>query len=147
MKRKILIILIVVIILAASFIAVSRLNKKTNNKIEEDNKNRISYICSKVQQQMENVVIENAYKFDVKDDEILNAEQQTIFTFNSQDTYNNLKINNSNLKLQPDKIENDDANLKKIFIWYNKLERKKNMTIDDYLKLIETYGYTCSQSN
>ena len=57
MKRKILIILIVVIILAASFIAVSRLNKKTNNKKEEDNKNRISYICSKVQQQMENVVI------------------------------------------------------------------------------------------
>lgn len=147
MKRKILIILIVIIILTASFIAISRLNKKTNNKIEEDNKNRISYICSKVQQQMENVVIENAYKFDVKDDEILNAEQQTIFTFNSQESYNNVKINNSNLKSQPDKTENDDINLKKTFIWYNKLEREKNMTIDDYLKLIETYGYTCSQSN
>lgn len=147
MKRKILIILIVIIILTASFIAISRLNKKTNNKIEEDNKNRISYICSKVQQQMENVVIENAYKFDVKDDEILNAEQQTIFTFNSQESYNNVKINNSNLKSQPDKTENDDVNLKKTFIWYNKLEREKNMTIDDYLKLIETYGYTCSQSN
>lgn len=147
MKRKILIILIVIIILTASFIAISRLNKKTNNKIEEDNKNRISYVCSKMQQQMENVVIENAYKFDVKDDEILNAEQQTIFTFNSQESYNNAKINNSDLKSQPDKTENDDANLKKTFIWYNKLEREKNMTIDDYLKLIETYGYTCSQSN
>lgn len=156
MKKKILTITIVPIILIASFIIIIKLNKTTDikeeniNKItdtKEENINKISYVCTKIQQQMENILIENIYKFDVKDSEILNAEQQTIFTFDSEESYNNIKINNSNLKTQPDRIENDDDNLKTIFIWYNKLEKEKNMTIEDYLKLIETYEYVCAQSN
>ena len=50
------------------------------------------------------------------------------------------------LKLKkPDKINRDKNKLTKTYLWYTLIGNDEIGNVDQYLELVQTYGYTCNK--
>ena len=140
MKKKIVILvttilLIIMIVIISLNIAKKEPNSDTEIKTE-------SYVCSKEQQKTDFATIDYYYKFDLKNNNIENARQEIVFTYFEKGNYQNSDIENSFTKSVPDRTEKNDDDLTRSFIWNILIPSTGDFSIDNYLKIVETYGYS-----
>lgn len=138
MKKKILIVIAFIIAIILTILLFFVKSKSTST--ENDNN---SYICFKEQQKVEFANVDYYYKFDVIEGNIENTRQEIVFTYFKKSIYENSDVKNSFTISPPDKIETNDKKLTESFIWNTMIPKEKEDTVEEYIKIVETYGYKC----
>ena len=141
MKKNIKISLILLII-SIIIITIGIVLFLNNN----ENLTEVNYYCYMKSGYSKTVIIENTYEFTYNQN-VKNPIRKFTATYKDsneykEENYGKFFIEND----KPDKVENDDKNLKRTYIWNNGLsfDRDKD-TIDSYIKLIESKGYKCTK--
>lgn len=145
MKEKTLIIITIIFVLTIGIITfgIIKMNQQSEKKEEIKTDETIeSYVCSKQQQNSDFATVDYYYKFDIKNNNIENARQEIVFIFNEKEEYANLNIEDSFDKSKADRIETNDETLTKSFIWYTLIPSTGEFSINNYIKIVETYGYS-----
>ena len=111
-----------------------------------ENTKTISYSCSKAIQNEYFGTLEYQYNFNIiNDNKIESPNQLMVFTFLNQNYYNTVNIEDAFKTKKPDKINRDKNKLTKTYLWYTLIGNDEIGNVDQYLELVQTYGYTCNK--
>lgn len=122
-----------------------------DNKVESSNNNseeKSSYRCYQNEQNIEFATVESYYEFDYQYEIINNQKQVYIFKFINNDLYNQFGLS----ELFPDQTSTpeeitDLKNLTKTYYIYAAIPySEEQVNVDEYIKIVESYGYQCSES-
>ena len=92
------------------------------------------------------VKLENIYEFTYGED-IKDYSKKFVVTYSNIQEYNEAVYDSFfNKEDEPDEILKDDAKQQKTYIWYEALNYDKEENVESYLKVIESYGYKCTQN-
>ncbi len=135
MKKKIIVIVSLVIVLGICYFVF--FNKKEIIKSEE-------YECSLIQGNNDNYTTEDNIYILFKNNELKGFTYRQLLNFNNREAYDNYD------KVEPDwpsflhKIEVDDEAM--VVTYYRNIYFKYTQnSIDEYIKMVESKGYTCEK--
>lgn len=121
-------------------------NPNENNDELIENTKTISYSCSKAIQNEYFGTLEYQYNFNIiNDNKIESPSQLMVFTFLNQNYYDTVNVEDAFKTKKPDKINRDKNKLTKTYLWYTLIGNDEIENVDQYLELVQTYGYTCNK--
>ena len=149
MKKNIIMIIGIILIVIGILLQLNY-NKQTNKENNEKNNNSekvINYSCEKKSDLNDRLTVYTSYKFDY-DGEIRNPIRKLIFKFSEYGAYSTAKIDVSGFDYEPDNFVDNEKKMTKEYTW-NVIYYKKevNQSIDEYLKQLESFEYTCTKES
>ena len=118
------------------------------NKIKIENKNDTKYFsCSQLVKDLQFAELSTYYNFYYKDYNIYNAIQIYTFKFYDSNYYNSISTSELFTMVNPNMEVFDEENLIKTYYINTTIPYKNLESVDDYIRLVNDYGYSCTEQN